>query len=253
MYDWPEVAGATDALWRAIAVRLADAGLAAPSALDRSQAGEAIWLDPNLVLSQTCGYPYATELGGVVRLVATPVYEAEGCEGPLYSSMVVARRGEGVASLADLSARRFAFNARNSLSGYVAPVTAMRGVGLSLAEMDWVETGSHRASVRAVADGQADAAAIDAVCWALAKRHEAEAAARLEVIDNTPLRPALPFITAGRRSPEDAAAIRNAMASALTGETGKAVRAALLLDSVVALTPADYASLSALSSWIPYD
>ena len=83
MYDWPEVQWAHDALWAAIAKRLQALGVEAPAMLDRLRPAEDVWLDPGLVLSQTCGWPYSTRLLDKVRIVATPVYEVEGCEGPL--------------------------------------------------------------------------------------------------------------------------------------------------------------------------
>src|SRR4051812_7780396 len=124
MYDWPEVHWANDALWSAIAERLRAVGIAAPERLDRSRPFGEKWLDPELVLSQTCGWPYAARLRGKVRLVATPVYAVQGCNGPSYSSAIVARHDEpgGVAAF---RGRRVAFNSRDSLSGYVALIRHM--------------------------------------------------------------------------------------------------------------------------------
>jgi ABC-type phosphate/phosphonate transport system substrate-binding protein len=62
----------------------------------------------------------------------------------------------------------------------------MRAEGMEEDGIAWVETGGHRQSVQAVADGRADVAAIDAVCWALAGRHEDAAVEKLRVINRTP-------------------------------------------------------------------
>ena len=85
---------------------------------------------------------------------------------------------------------------------------ACKEAGLDPRRPEWIETGSHRASVRAVAEEKADVAAIDAVCWALALRYEPEAVSRLKVIGQTPLRPGLPFITAVERDDSEVGAIR---------------------------------------------
>lgn len=246
MYDWPETAWANDTLWRAIAERLNAAGIAAPAALERSPAAEAVWRDPGLVLSQTCGYPYATRLIDKVRLVATPVYGVAGCDGPLYSSAIVVRGDERGGALADFTGRRVAYNASDSLSGYRALIAAMHDASLDPASFAWVETGGHRASVRAVAEGRADMAAIDAVCWALAERHENEAVAQLAAIAWTPLRPALPFITAGGRSDDEVAALRTALSDALVDAEIADARQALALNAVAVLKAEDYAPLAAL-------
>lgn len=248
MYDWPELRRATDALWQAVARRLTASGIGAPATLDRSRSADEVWRDAGLVLSQTCGFPYATRLRDSVSLVATPIYDADGCEGPHYSSFVVARGGEGGGALADFAGRRVAFNARDSLSGYVALVAAIRHAGLSPEAFDWVETGGHRESVRAVAEGRADLAAIDAVCWALAARFEADPVARLAVIGRTPLRPALPFISAGGRSADELDAIRSALSAALSDRETEEARRALGLVDVAAMSAADYAPLATLLS-----
>lgn len=245
MYDWPEVRWANDALWNLIGVRLRASGIAAPKALDRSRRFGDDWLDPGLVLSQTCGYPFSTRLIGKVRLVGTPVYAVEGCDGPYYSTFIIARRGEG-GGLPDFRGRRFAKNSDDSLSGYVALRVAMREAGLDPNSAEWVETGGHRASIRAVAAGEADIASIDAICWALAKDYEREAVAKLAVVTRTKLRPGLPFITARDRPPDEVAAIRTVIRGALADPASEAPRAALHLADVAIVAETDYAPLTEL-------
>jgi ABC-type phosphate/phosphonate transport system substrate-binding protein len=246
MYDWPEVAWATDALWRAISRRLDAAGIAAPEALDRSRPFEEVWRDPGLVLSQTCGFPYATWPSGTVHLVATPITAVEGCEGPFYSSLIVARRSEQGGALADFAGRRVAFNSRDSLSGYVTLVAALRAENVDPDDYEWIETGSHRASIRAMAETRADIAAIDAVCWALATRYEPEAVARLARIGQTALRPAPPFITAGSRGEAELEDIRRSLSDALASGETAAPREALRVVGVEVLNTAAYDPLADL-------
>ncbi len=246
MYDWPEVQWAHDALWAAIARRLAALGVKAPATLDRERPAEEVWLDPGLVLSQTCGWPYSTRLREKVRIVGTPVYDVEGCDGPLYSSIIVTRHHERAKNLAALQGWRFAVNTSDSLSGYVAFAAAMREAGVDPAGIEWVETGSHRASVRAVADGQADVAAIDAVCWALAKQVEREAVRRLRIFGRTPLRPGLPLITAGNRSDGELALLQGVLQDALASEETREARHALSLSGAAIIADSDYRALSQL-------
>jgi ABC-type phosphate/phosphonate transport system substrate-binding protein len=246
MYDWPEVRWAHDALWAAIAKRLAGLGVNAPATLDRYRPADDVWLDPGLVLSQTCGWPYSTRLREKVRIVGTPVYDAEGCNGPLYSSIVVTRRHERAKNLAALRNRRFAVNTSDSLSGYIALAAAMREAGVDPANAVWVGTGSHRASVRAVADGRADVAAIDAICWALAKQFEPEAVRRLRIFGRTPLRPGLPLITAGNRSDGELAILQGALQDALASEETREARHALSLSGTALVPDSAYRALSQL-------
>lgn len=246
MYDWPEVAWANDALWSAISSRLNAAGVAAPAELDRMRQSEAVWRDPGLVVSQTCGLPYSTRLRGMVRLLATPVYSVPGCEGARYSSMIITRSDEPDEALSRFAGRRFAYNGADSLSGSVALRAAMREAGTDPSAAEWIDTGSHRASLRAVAEGGADIAAIDAVCWALALRYEPQAAARLKVIATTPLRPGLPLITAGERGDREVATIRAALKDACADAGTKPARAALQIAGLRVMDEWDYLPLATL-------
>jgi ABC-type phosphate/phosphonate transport system substrate-binding protein len=246
MYDWPEVSWANDALWSAIAERLNTRGIAAPARLDRTRPSEDVWRDPGLVLSQTCGYPFASRLSDKVRLVGTPIYEVDGCTGPFYSSFIITRIEAVERQLSDFRGRRIAFNARDSLSGYVAVIAAITACRLDAGDFEWVETGSHRASLTAVVDGSADLAGIDSVCWGLAGRHQGDAVEGLRILERTPLRPGLPFITAGRRSEKELATLRLALRHVLADPTTEAARAALFLKDFVVLDPSEYAPLADL-------
>jgi ABC-type phosphate/phosphonate transport system substrate-binding protein len=243
MYDWPEVQWAHDALWSAIAERLNARGIAAPEALDRARPAEEVWRDPGLVLSQTCGWPFATRLQDQVQLVGTPQYAVEGCRGPYYCSMIVVRKGDPARWFSEFKGERAAINSCDSLSGYIAFRAALNGLGGPPSPIEWVETGSHRESLRAIAEGRADIAAIDAVCWALAKEFEAEAVADVRVIAQTALRPGLPYITAGWRERADRASIRQAIAEAMESDQLDAVRRSLFLSGTSDVEAPEYASM----------
>lgn len=247
MYDWPELRPATDAVWAALRAALRENGLAAPDSLERGRPRAAQWRDPDLLLSQTCGYPFATALRGAVRLVATPVYRAEGCDGPAYRSAVVVRVDDPADDVAELHGRIAAFNSVDSQSGYSAlraTVAAMARNGRFFSAT--VETGAHRDSMRAVAQGRADCAAIDCVCWALAGRHQPDLAGRLRVIAWSGPAPALPFVTAAGRSDGDVAALRDALTSVLADPAVQDARAALLLRGVEVLDDAAYGAILAM-------
>lgn len=194
MYDWPEIAGRTDAFWADVASALRAEGIAAPDRLSRADDAAAGWADPALLLGQTCGLPFVSGRCAGAVPVARPVYRAEGCGRGTYRSALVCRAGEK-APIAAFRGRVAAVNEYGSQSGcnaladYVGPLgDAFFGRVLL--------TGAHRASALAVADGRADIAAIDAVAWALFAEIEPAAQARLAVLGWTDEAPALPFITA---------------------------------------------------------
>ncbi len=233
MYDWPEVAEATDALWSALRVRLTEAGFDAPFALTRDAPLPEIWGSADLLIAQTCGLPYVAGAARAARLVGTPIYEVEGCAGPSYRSALVARRG--ASDLESLRGARFARNGAESLSGWAAP--------LDLLGRDFfgeiLDTGAHRESVKAVAEERADFAAVDAVAWRLARLHE-PASEALEVVGWTEPAPATPFVTSALHDGAERAAIRAILAETLTDPLAEAACAELGLAGIVAASDADY-------------
>lgn len=241
MYDWPEIRNQTDRLWAALASALRRRGLDAPARLDRETDHSAILRHPNLLLAQTCGYPYVKDLRGTVQLVATPVYSAPGCEGSDYLSWLVVRTDNPARQITDLADKVAAFNGPNSQSGYSALCAAIAPFardGRFFAST--IQTGGHLASLRAVAGGQADVCAVDAVCWALAGRHHPALTSDLRVLAASPAAPALPLITAGARPADEIAILRQALDEIATRADLEDCRAALLLDGFEVLDDAAY-------------
>lgn len=205
MYDMAPVRPATDRWWRAIRAELGDG----PDRLTRDRDPWEVWQSPDLLLAQTCGLPYRTRLHGAVTLVGTPDYGLPGCPPGYYRSVLVAR-ADGDAGLAAAARGTLAFNDALSQSGWAAPITHLAGLGLAPGGL--LRTGAHALSARAVADGRADLAAIDAMTWELLCAHDPVAAA-LRVIATTEPTPGLPLITARGRDPAPiAAAVRAAIA-----------------------------------------
>ena len=211
MYDWAELAPAHDAFWTQIHTTLAQAGLPSPEKLDRDLGLWDVWEHPDLVLSQTCGMPYRTRLHGHVQLVGTLDYGLPDAPAGYYYSVLVVRKDE-TASLSDLTERRLAFNGQDSQSGWAAPQNYVSRQGACFKHT--LHTGAHRESARAVAEGLADIAAIDAVTWRLITRYMPDVAQGLRVIARTDPTPALPLITAPTR---DTAPIAAAVATAIAG------------------------------------
>jgi ABC-type phosphate/phosphonate transport system substrate-binding protein len=244
MYDFPWLREATDALWVLLRDSLRRAGVeGVPDALDRSRPVREIWRDPNLLLAQTCGYPLVTELVGVVRLVATPVYHLPGCEGGLHRSFVVVRADDPAQALADLRGRRCAVNAFHSNTGMNllrAAVAPLAGGGRFFGSV--VETGAHLNSLRAVREDFADVAAIDCVVYGLATRHQPQVLTGTRVLTETATTPGLPFVTARATSDLELQALR----AALAATAGLPAAVSVGLGGFQAMDVGDYDVVSAL-------
>ena len=216
MYDFGPVMAVNDRLWALIRDRLRAGGIDAPDALTRGEGAYwQAWQSPDLLLSQTCGYPFRARLQGKVTYVGTPDFGVDGCAPGYYRSVLVARADDPRSTIADFDGARFAYNEALSQSGWAAPQTHAAKLGIRLPPA--LQTGGHRLSAEAVATGRADIAALDAVTYRLLATHTPEMSA-LKVVGLTDPTPGLPFITALGRDPDPIhAATRDAIA-ALTAE-----------------------------------
>ncbi|MEM9635253.1 MAG: PhnD/SsuA/transferrin family substrate-binding protein [Pseudomonadota bacterium] len=226
MYDWPEVRRETASLERALHDAIQDALDLDPDDLIPwpDGIGEAdIWQQPGVLLTQTCGYPLTHALTGKVRLLGAPHYSAEGCKGPRYCSHLIVHRDSPFGQLQDLKGKRAAFNGPDSQSGmntFRHAVSRIAGGKAFFSEV--TRSGGHLASMRSVAEGKADVASIDAVCWGLACQEIPELTGQLRPIAQTAPASGLPFITSLQYSQVEADLIAETVKAVLSSpETAK--------------------------------
>lgn len=244
MYDWPETATAWDGLWSAVRDELAAAGIDAEAELRRRDDQHHGWLAPDLILGQSCGWPYMVMLRGKVAPIARFDFGlATKRPGDYYSVFIThpdlaveAKRPGDLAPLLSRPNTVVAINSTLSQSGYrvlgecaASPITVPQNRALT--------TGSHRQSIRAVADGRAHVAAIDAASWQFARDHE-PAAAGVRVVARSADAPGLPLIVAnGLKRHRDT--VYRALEKAVAG-LPQATRERLRLRGVVAAADEDY-------------
>ncbi|WP_421851758.1 phosphate/phosphite/phosphonate ABC transporter substrate-binding protein [Novosphingobium sp.] len=246
--DPPVIAEATRALWADLGARLAAAGMAdVPAALDESIAHDAAWLDPRLLLAQTCGYPFMTQLQNRVRLVATPLYRHPGCIEALGGSFLIVRADAGVGAVSDLRGAVAAINDWGSNSGMnlLRHTLAPHAVGgRFLAAV--ARSGSHRASIAMVARGEADVAAIDCVTFGNLARFAPETVAGVRILAETAKTPGLPLITRSAASDAEVHQLRGALADLARDPATAELRDVLGLEGFTALEACDYDAVLAL-------
>ena len=198
-FPWYDVAMAVpgwDALWAALRPHLRALGYdALDQKLDRRPPAVQ-WADGALLLSQCCGLDVLHDARHL-KPIAAPVVHGLGCDAGTYYSHVVARDEPGAAV-------SIAVNARYSRSGHTSLRRWLADAGRRVTSIRW--TGSHAASIKAVRDGQADVAAIDAISWRVL------ADADLTIVGRTGPAPAPPFITASNEPGEP---LREALRAAI--------------------------------------
>jgi ABC-type phosphate/phosphonate transport system substrate-binding protein len=197
---------ADNIFWSRLREKLSAQGVNAPVELERTSGDlNDQWQDDHLLLSQTCGYPYThTLMQRGVKIVGTLVYTTnDGLAPGEYRSVIIVKAGTPYKTLVDLKGKKAGVNEMGSNSGmnaFRAAVAASfpenelkQGIFASV-----ITTGGHMKSVRMVADGQIDVAAIDSVSYDLIRRDYPELAAKTRVLTNTPVSPGLPLITSAQ-------------------------------------------------------
>lgn len=234
MYDFPDLATHTDALWTQWSRLLREAGVDAPAALTRPQTDLlGHWRNDNLVVSQACGYPYRAWLHDRLALVGTFAYRDVAPKGR-YRCVVISRAGDG-RPLTEFECPSIAANGSDSLTGWVCLGAALADAGIGRVGAITI-TGAHSRSVIAVASGTSDLAAIDAVTFSLLQRYRPYLTAAVRVIGFGPEVPGPPIVTA---HPALAKALRETASEALRTCAATSL-AALGIEAFVECSPEAY-------------
>lgn len=243
MYDRPETRAAWDALWQATVEGYEPRRSETrsdlpplPAMLDWDSPHDAPWLDPDLTLAQTCSLPYRTRLNGKVTLLGTFDFGLPGCAPGYYNSVLVMRANDPRELPKYWSELTLAYNAPDSQSGWAAPYFHAQILGSGFRA--GAETGAHAASARAVMEGHADIAALDAQTFRLLERYEPDISALKEIARTAPT-PGLPLIT---RRGWDAGEFWKSLSQAVD-DLHQQAKAVLDLDGLVSIHADRYTEL----------
>lgn len=198
MYARASNKGAHDKLWALIRDGLHVRGIEAPRELDHTRDHMSVWANEDLVLSQICNLPYRDTFRGKVTRIGAADYGLSGCAPGYYNSVFVVRSDSPADNPTQFAKGRFAFNDLMSQSGYGSAQLWADSHGFLFDAT--MQTGSHHASIAAVANGTADIAAIDAQTWWI-EQAENPLTAQLKVIGTTDPSPGMTFITRNGQDP----------------------------------------------------
>jgi len=205
MYDRPENKAAHDVFY---SVFRAELGYG-PKELNRDIAYDASWAQPDLLLGQICNLPYRAHYRDTLIPLLNCDHRLPDTPAGFYHSLFVVRAQDAERGLAPATLGRFAYNDALSQSGWGAALERITEKGLQFHTT--LRTGAHVDSIHAVASGDADLAAIDAVTWRLLQKWDTKTK-DLRVIGRTGLSPAMTFVTTKGNNPEK---LRNALQIAL--------------------------------------
>ena len=198
-----------------------------------------LWLSPQLLLAQTCGYPLMTLLRDKVRLIGRPVYELPRSADGNHCSLLLVRADDPRTRLTEFRDSHGLINSEDSNSGMnllrhqIAP---LQRDGRFFGRIS--ATGGHRNSLRWLKEGRGDLAAIDSVTHDYLARDSSEELAGLRILARSAISPCLPYITALGVNAVQAEQIRAAMNQALLDLPE--VAQVLAIGEVLSASAADY-------------
>jgi ABC-type phosphate/phosphonate transport system substrate-binding protein len=245
MYNLPEMRPVNLSFWEALRELLAEAGLGdLPQSLSFERPPVPELIGPEVLFSQTCGYPLETIFQGQAIRLGTPCYDAPGCDGPTHCGFFVVPAGSEARALSDLAGGVFLINHRHSNSGRNLPRRALADIagGRPLFARA-VETGSQPGNLDRIARGEGDATAVDWVTYAFWCRHRPEMAPKVRVLGRTPPSPAIPFVTSIATPAATVAILLAALRSLVHEERCRAICEGLMLADIVDVPEARYRAL----------
>ncbi len=195
LYALPEIRSATEALWQGIARHLMQLGLeSVPTQLDQPKDVLYHWRRPDILFSQMCSEAFVRQTK-LPTIIATPCYDAPGCDGPYVSSLIIVRQDHLAQSLPELYGSRCVVDRWQSASygTLLSAVAPFHDEGRFFRDVQI--SGDHRASLARVGGGEADVCAIDAVLYELIYEYAPALLSQTRVLCRTPPLPAPPFIT----------------------------------------------------------
>ncbi|WP_448681219.1 phosphate/phosphite/phosphonate ABC transporter substrate-binding protein [Pseudomonas nicosulfuronedens] len=233
MYTAPEVIRSASEAWIARTLELLDVRRQPWPGDDL----HALFLAPQLLFTQTCGYPLMTALRGRVRLVGRPDFDLPHSTGGEHCSLLLVREDDPRNDLEALHGCRGAANNPDSNTGMNLLRHALapwqRG-GRYFSELHW--SGSHRQSLAWLRAGRVDLIAMDSVTFAYLAFHSPAETTGVRLLQRSAPSPALPYITGADEA--RAREIRDALNLALAQRPD--VAAALHIRRVLPADEVDY-------------
>ena len=217
MYPFAQVRAATNDLWAAIRRNLGWG----PDELEWNVLTPDVWSDPNLLLAQCCGWPLVAELPDSMAVLGTFDYAVPDSVNGTYRSVIVTGTERSLDELRADPRTLAAVNDHLSLSGWISLQHVWGGKPQNFV------TGAHIESCRALVDGRAQVACIDAVSFNLFEEFEPAAVAGLRVIGHGPRIPCLPIFVPVQhvaKVPELRSAFAAAVADPSLAEARRALR-----------------------------
>lgn len=242
MYDWPETRSITDEWWQGLHKALVKEGVStAPSWLSRHSNDHHNWKSADLIVGQTCGYPYTHGYADHLRILGIPDYNVSGCDNYQYQSLILCRKDQPFSDLTSFRNSIAVINNYGSHSGFSAFRHSIAKVAESRKFFKQVLiSGGHRFSMEALCLKKADICAVDPVSFALAQKYVPELVEPLQIITFTEPAPCLPLVCHKFITDDLFDRVQQAIFKAFIDPSLEEVRQMLFLNDIKEGQPRDY-------------
>ncbi|MEJ2693265.1 MAG: phosphate/phosphite/phosphonate ABC transporter substrate-binding protein [Candidatus Thiodiazotropha sp.] len=189
-----------------------------------------------------CGYPYVAHRDKF-ELLAVPVFDGE----PSYQSYLIVPAGDDQThSLTDLEQKVFAYSDPDSNSGYLYPQVQLIHEGVEPRHFfaKTFFTWSHRAVVKAVAEGVAQGGAVDSYVWETLAINEPALTRRTRIVAKSPSFGFPPLVVKRDLAQSRAERLRQAFLKMDRDPRGRFLLKKLNLDAFVPGKDASYDSIA---------
>jgi phosphonate transport system substrate-binding protein len=159
--------------------------------------------------------------------LVVPLFDGE----PVYHSIVIARRGSGIAEFEGFKGLKFAFVDPLSNTGRLYPVSRVFALGSTPEEFfNYEYTHGHDRSIDAVRAGVVDGAAVDELVYLHLERNDPSTVSGLEIIERAPPYGAPPVAVHPLTPSSTRSTLRLAFLSLSESEEGRQVLSGLRID-----------------------
>lgn len=166
----------------------------------------------NIDFAFTCGISYVNYFPNLVPLAAPVRLEERYQNKPIYFADIIVKSDSSIQTQEDLHSKVFVINEQVSLSGHLMPQHHFlpKG-GLNKVFREVLESKSHANSINFVADGKADAAAIDSVVLDMEFKQKPERKHQIRIIESTAPCTMPPFVACASVPKSTQARVANAI------------------------------------------
>jgi phosphate/phosphite/phosphonate ABC transporter binding protein len=196
-----------------------------------------------------CSGPYVdghSKFG--LELLAIP--KAYG--GTVYYSYIIVPRDSSARGLDDLKGKVFAFSDPLSNSGKLVPeyLLARKGESSKTFFSKTVYSGTHDKSVRAVADGLVDGAAVDSLIWEYLNKIKPELTGKTRIVLKSDPYPIPPFVVRPSLAPALKEKLRTILLTVHTKPRGKDLLDKMMMEQFVPVEDKTFDSIREMKAWV---